>query len=472
MSKNFNALTNCFTLVIVIFAVSTTLHAANQPNIILIMADDLSAKDMGCYGNETLSTPTLSRLAQDGVSFKTCWATPICSPSRAQIMTGRYGTRTHWFHNDLKNQASLASRQLTIGSVLKKAGYATTVVGKWQLPGAPKDHGFDDEYMWLGGHGLWRKLKSQFDGPVEGKELKGLRGTLPGRPARYWHPAIAHNGTLLKTKKSDYGPELFVDYINDFIEQKKNEPFFIYFPMCLPHQSWDFERNIAGYLPTPLLDEAGKRIPGQSEPSLKANVFYIDHMVDGIIKQLDRLGIRENTLLIFTSDNGTVGYGKGNTRVERGPRVPLVIDGPGLLKIKGSRDELIQFCDFLPTLADLAGARIPEENPLDGKSFAPLLKGEKYQEHEWIFSYYRTSRFLRNKRYLLDGRNQLWDCGEQRNEKGYLNVTDSREEDVIRVKEKFGAILSTLPAPHPDDPETGYLFNAPKEQKFIPKSVK
>ena len=185
-------------------AFACTLHAAEgvkRPNIILMMADDLSSKDMACYGNPGIPTPTLSRLAEDGVSFQTCWATPICSPSRAQIMTGRYGFRTHWFHNSLKNKDSLASRQLTIGQVFKNAGYATAVVGKLQLPGTTKDHGFDEEYMWLGGHGLWGTLRSQFDGPVEGQKQKGKRGGLPGRPARYWHPAIVQNGNFVKTTK-------------------------------------------------------------------------------------------------------------------------------------------------------------------------------------------------------------------------------------------------------------------------------
>jgi len=424
-----------------------------RPNIILMMADDLSAKDMGCCGNPENPTPNLTRLGKNGVNFLTCWATPICSPTRAQIMTGRYGFRTRWYHNNMKISDPLAKDNLTLGQVFKQAGYATAIVGKWQLPGTQKEHGFDEFYMWLGGHNLWRTLRDKFDGPVEQKGH-----SLPGRPARYWHPAIVHDGRVVDTGDDDYGPERFVKFINDYMARHKDEPFFVYFPMCLPHKSWDFERNCAGYLPTPKLDENGNRVPGKSEPTLKANVEYIDHMIGEIVAQLDKLGLRDNTVLLFTTDNGTSGYGKAQIEQERGPRVPLIVDGPGIVKPVGECRELVQFADILPTLADLAGTTIPEDNPLDGVSFAPLLRGQPFKGRDWIFSYYADKRFLRDKRFLLDGEGKLWDCGDRRDEQGYVDVTDSNDPAVQEARRKFDALLEKLPPPDPESPEYKRYF--------------
>ena len=173
-------------VVAVLFSGRLWAHAgavATRPNVIVVMADDLSAKDLGCYGHPTNATPHLDRLIGTGVKFRTCWATPICSPTRAQIMTGRYGFRTQWFHNDMKVNEPLCAKHLTLGQVFQKAGYATAIAGKWQLPGKFAQYGFDE-------HCMWKNLKDGgFDGPVEQKGH-----SLPGRPARYWHPAIVRNG--------------------------------------------------------------------------------------------------------------------------------------------------------------------------------------------------------------------------------------------------------------------------------------
>ena len=153
---------------VLLIGIPTASMAANvRPNLIVIMADDLSSVHMGLYGDREAPTPNLNRLAREGAWFRTCWATPICSPSRAQIMTGRFGTRTGWYHNGMKPKGPLASKHLTIGEVFRDNGYATAVVGKWQVPGTQDEHGFDENYMWLGGHNLCKALLPQFDGPVE-----------------------------------------------------------------------------------------------------------------------------------------------------------------------------------------------------------------------------------------------------------------------------------------------------------------
>jgi len=406
------------------------------------MADDCSAKEFSCYGNETIHTPRLDRLASTGVRFKTCWCTPICSPTRAEIMTGRYGFRTQWFHNNLKTRDPLCKNNLTIGQVMKKAGYATAIAGKWQLPGNQAQHGFDEFCMWLGGHGLWKSMRPRFRGPVEQEGH-----SLPGRPARYWHPAVVRDGKLLDTTDSDYGPDMFADFIDDFIGRHRDGPFFVYYPMCLPHKSWDFDRDRSGYLPPPELDKNGQKTGRRGKPTLRANVECIDRLVGRIVDNLEARGLRRDTVLFFTCDNGTSGYGKGRIEQERGPRVPMIVNGPGRVKPIGPCGELIDFSDILPTLAELGGAELPADYVLDGRSFAPLLLGKPFQGREWVFSYYAVHRFLRDGRWLFDGQSRFYDCGDQRDEKGYEDVTESRTPEVIAARQRFVKILESLPPP-------------------------
>jgi len=392
-------------------------------------------------------------MARGGVMFDTCWCTPICSPTRAQMMTGRYGFRTRWFHNDLKDGSTpLSKNNIVFSQMLKQQGYATAVCGKWQLPGTYAEHGFDEHCMW---EANGRKPWVGFDGPIEkwdNAQGRPPSGFLHNRAARFWHPQISLNGKLHKTTKDDYGPDIFVDFLLDFAKRKKDQPFFIYFPMALTHKSWDFDRDVAGWLPTPRLDANGNRVPGQSKPGIKANVEYKDYLMGRIVRELTTLGVMDNTILLITGDNGTSGYGKGQVDSEKGPRVPLVVYGPGHVEALGRSDALINHCDIFATLEELSGARLPEDYVIDGHSFAPLLQGKPFKERAWIFSYYKFQRMLRDKRWLLDGNGRFFDCGTERAEVGYRDVTDSGEPDVLAARKRFSAILEGLPGPDPDDP--------------------
>jgi len=414
------------------------------PNLIVLMADDCSAKEYGCYGHPTHRTPVLDGLAADGVRFKTCWCAPICSPTRAMIMTGRYAFRTQWWHNDMKPPAKepngdFSRNHRIFAQVLKEAGYATAVCGKWQLRGEEKAYGFDEHCMWAKWDG--------FDGPVE---EKGHR--LPGRAARYWHPTIVRNGRGVPTKPTDYGPDLFVEFLLDFARRHKDRPFLVYYPMCLTHGSWDFEANRSGYLPVPELDAdgqpTGRKVPG----SLKSNVEYTDALVGRIVKGLEALGLRDDTILMFTCDNGTAVYGKNKVSGERGPLVPLIVSGPGRVRPRGDCDELVSLVDVFPTLADLAGASLPPDYVLDGRSFAWLLRGEAGRGRDYVFSYCADKRLIRTKRWLLDGDGRLWDCGDNRSGEGYTDVTDSQSPEPLAARKQFDAWLKDLPGPDPDDP--------------------
>jgi arylsulfatase A len=349
---------------------------------------------------------------------------------------GKYASKTQIYHNSLKPKSfNLGRNHLTFGELMKSAGYRTAFVGKVQMEGdINKEYGFDDTYEWAKWDG--------FDGPVERWE----KGKLPpggwyDRPARYWHPSIKINGTGLPTDADDYGPDILVDHILSFVSKNKEQPFFVYYPMLLPHQSWDFERNKSGYLPVPVRDASGKWTGKKSAPTLKANVEYMDYLINRIKEHLIAEGLAENTVIMYTGDNGTTGYGKMWVAEERGQRVPFIVWGPGVVKKTGASDALMDFSDVMPTLADLAGVSVPSSENLDGVSFLPVLRGEKDSAREWILSYYGPWRMIRTDRWLLDGRGRFFDCGNLRDEKGYTDVTDSTDPEVAAAKEHLLGIL-------------------------------
>jgi len=420
--------------------------SAERPNFIVIMADDLSAREFSCYGNTEHHTPNIDKLAETGVMFKTCWCTPICSPTRAEIMTGRYGFRTGWYHNNMKPAAgqkgyNLSQDNLIFAQVLKNAGYATAICGKWQLRGTETQYGFDEWCMW--------RATEEFDGPIEPPE-----GNLPGRAARYWHPAIVRNGEQMDTDDDDYGPDIFTDFALNFAARHKDGPFLVYYPMVLIHKTWDFDNERMGYVAPPQLDENGQKTGNKGQPSLKGNVEYMDHLIGRVAKVLEDMGIRDNTIIMVLGDNGTSGYGKGKTDQEKGPRVPGVVNCPGIVEAIGPSDAIVDFSDIMATLLDMAGTRLPSGYVIDGHSFAPILRKEslglrreKQQTREWIFSYLKAARFLRDQRWLLDGNGRFWDCGDLRAEQGYVDVTNSQDPEVLAARQRFEQILEELPAP-------------------------
>src|SRR5688572_17702407 len=342
-------------LLVVPFMVPTVhAAAARPPNFIVILADDLGAKELGCYGNKNHKTPNLDALAAGGVRFTTCYATPICSPSRVELMTGRYGVRTGW--NNLigrpyappqdSPQFDIGSAQFTFADLLKSKGYATALAGKWQLSGElptlVTDCGFDEYRIWAYAENLPKGFTHT------GAFQKNSKTT-----SRYWHPSILTNGQYTPTKPTDYGPDLFNEFLIDFKSRNAQNPFLAYYPTPLTHGPHD---------PTP--DPAK---PGEKTPSgFKSNLEYLDHQVGQLIAVLDRLGLRENTIVIFTADNGTAGDGKGRA-TELGARVPMIVNCPGKVKAGVVSDELVDLSDVFATLADFSGTAPPAGHVIDGK---------------------------------------------------------------------------------------------------------
>jgi arylsulfatase A len=390
--------------------VSCFIHAEEtKKNVILIMADDMGYECVGANGSAYYKTPNLDKLAATGLRFEHCYSQPICTPSRVQIMTGRYN------HRNYVKFGLLHPKEVTFGNVMKAAGYKTCIVGKWQLKGGfegPTKFGFDEYCLWQ----------------------------LTRRPSRYANPGLEINGKAVDYPNGRYGPDIVSDYLVDFVKRHKDEPFFVWYPMILPH--WPFE-------PTPDSadwDPKSKGLKGQGKPKYFPDmVAYVDKIIGKIVKNLEELGLRENTLVMFTGDNGTATSvtspfkemqwkgGKGSTR-DAGTHVPFIANWPGTIKPKVSQD-LIDFSDFLPTLAELGSATLPNV-PIDGRSFLPLLRGEKGNPRDWIYCWYsrnglrqpgKFKRFARNQRFKLYADGRFIDVPKDFHEQNELKIEEFPE---------------------------------------------
>jgi arylsulfatase A len=396
-----------------------------RPNIVLIMADDMGYECVGANGGESYKTPHLDKLAATSMRFTHCYSQPICTPSRVQIMTGIYNSRNYIRFGLLDPRAK------TFGHVLKRAGYATCVVGKWQLLGgtdAPSNFGFDE-------HCLWQ---------------------LTRRPSRYPNPGLEINGKEVDFSKGEYGPDIVSDYLCSFIERNKDRPFLAYYPMMLPH--WPFE-------PTPGSADWNPNAKGVLKGHGDTNYFgdmvaYTDKMVGKIIAKLDGLGIRDNTLVLFTCDNGTyvrikskmngetIQGGKG-MMTDAGTHVPLIASWPNVINKPSVCDDLIDFSDILPTLAETGGAAIPKKPPIDGRSFAPQLRGEAGDPRQWIYCwYYRNGKVgeakggesARTKRYKLYTNGRFFKVENDRLEQSPL-AKDQLNSEVKQVRTQLQEVL-------------------------------
>ncbi len=361
-----------------------------RPNIILIMADDMGYECLSTYGSLSYNTPNLDALAENGIKFTQCVAQPLCTPSRVKIMTGLYNYRNYDYFEHLK------SDQVTFGNLFREAGYRTCIAGKWQLNGRTNKNIFPD----------WDDQSKPNNFGFETYCLWQL--TTKG--SRYANPVIEQDGELLVTGKDDYGPDIFSEYILEFIEKNRSEPFFVYYPMVLTH---------APFCPTPD-SEAWKNPETRNQKDsiyFKDMVQYTDKIVGKITDKLADLNLNKNTLLIFTGDNGThrsistttqsgiIRGGKGLT-TDAGTHVPLVIYWPEMIREGLVFEGLIEFSDFFATFRNIVNA----DYTSDGHSFLPLLTGSFYEPRETTFVHYNrdphnnkgnTSQFARTVDYKL-----------------------------------------------------------------------
>jgi arylsulfatase A-like enzyme len=269
--------------------------------------------------------------------------------------------------------------------------------------------------------------------------------------ATFWHPFIMRNGEFLETTDDDFSEDIFSDFIIDFVRENKDsgQPFLVYYPMVLPHSE-----GLGG---TPYVATPDPANPGQrTEASYKAMKEYVDHIVGKIVRALDEEGVRNNTIVIFTGDNGSYGpHGKGSV-YEPGVWVPFIVNYPGRIQARGMVDELVSHADVHISLAELAGAKVPEG--LDGISFVPVLEGRK-GNRDYVISFLGSERIIRDRRYLLEKNHHsfegyFYDCGDtiagqagETSKTAYSDLTASADEDVLKEKHRLLKILEEFPVP-------------------------
>ncbi len=411
-----------------------------RPNIIFILADDISPREYAFYGGR-LESPTLEKMATEGLYFETAWATPRCMPTRAMLLTGKYAFRQKVFENQINPRGEdgyikpLGERfPNTLGSLMTANGYRTAMVGKLQT-GDVKSFGFT----------RWCTVSHDADQRVGKFKVFDMRHTYNDVDGE------------IDDRKNVHSTDSLFEYLYDFTAEKSDDPWFVYMPLDLPHWVRNPENPTKWGPPwVPVLDSTGEKTGEMVQNDFGACVRYIDYKIGQFVEHLKKTGQLENTIIMYAGDNGTNLYGKSNPDSEKGPRVPFVVYAPGYLKPTGASHELIDFTDVIPTCVELAGGTLPNDDVFDGHSFAPLILGTPFEGREWIFSQWYGCRWLRTQNWLIDGRGRIYDCGENRNEwvkDAYKDVTESRDERVVYVRKKLEKILKKLPAPDFNNPE-------------------
>ena len=416
-----------------------------KPNIILIMADDFGYECLSCNGSTSYKTPHIDKLAAGGMRFEHCHVQPLCTPTRVQLMTGIYNIRNYSRFGYLEPDVT------TFAHLLKKAGYATSIAGKWQLSHGfegPKKFGFDEYCLWQ----------------------------LTRRPPRYANPGLEKDGKEIDYKNGEYGPDLVNDYVLDFIKRKKDGPFLLYYPMMLTHSPFQPTPDSANWNPKAIGEQVNN-----DRKNFADNVAYMDKLVGKVIGKLDELKLRENTLVIFLGDNGTgrgvvskmgdktVTGGKGTTTTF-GTHVPLVVNWPKSVVAGKVSQDLIDSVDILPTICAAAGAEIPAELKIDGRSFLPQLKGEKGTPREWRYCWYAPNQgkkenepkeFAATAKYKLYRTGEFFHCEREPDETKPLDVK-ALDSDASAALKKLQAALDQFKDARPAKFETA----APKKKKM------
>ncbi|MBW6480504.1 MAG: sulfatase-like hydrolase/transferase [Bacteroidales bacterium] len=384
-------------------SISDSVEIVEKPNILFIFADDLGKEWISSYGAEEIETPRIDDLARNGLMFENFYAMPQCTPSRVSLFTGQYPFRHGWVnHWDVPRWGGGAhfdpDTNPSFARILQSAGYKNAAAGKWQVndfrvqPEIMKEHGFDDYCMWT-----------------------GYETGNPPSAERYWDPYI-HTKSGSKTYHGQFGEDVFVDFLIDFMGKNKNGPIFLYYSMCLPH--------------TPLTTTPAEPVVSGNIERHKAMVRYIDILVGRLEDALVELGLRENTIIIFATDNGsTIGItglrngrevkgGKQKT-TENGICVPFIVNCPGMIPEGKVTNALSDITDIFPTFVELANAEVPDNIGIDGVSQAKVFTGAtKDSQRDWIMAmgggnnaalskkgvenqYRFRDRVIRDKKYKL-----------------------------------------------------------------------
>jgi arylsulfatase len=392
-----------------------------RPNIILVMTDDQGYGELACHGNPVIKTPHLDRMHAESVRFTDFQVSPTCSPTRCSLLTGRHEFRSGVTHT-IQERERMSLKATTIAQVLKSAGYATGIFGKWHLGDEdayqPDRRGFDEVFI----HGA---------GGI-GQTYPGSCGDAPGNT--YFDPAILHNGTFEKT--TGYCTDVFFTQALRWIDAKRagGEPFFAYLPTNAPHAPF--------VCPDKYAQMYDGKVPNKNVAAYYGMVTNIDDNMGTLLAKVREWGLERNTLVIFMTDNGhqfpnTTIFNAGmraskGSPYQGGTRVPAFWRWPGVLAAGADVDQLAAHIDLFPTFAELAGAKVPEGIKLDGRSLVPLLTDPKADWPDrtlfthvgrWPTGKAAAAKYdkcsVRNSRFRLVNNAELYDLkadpGEQKN---------------------------------------------------------
>ncbi len=383
-----------------ILAAGTFLQAADQPNIIFIMADDLGYGDLGCYGQKIIKTPRLDQMAAEGMRFTQFYSgCPVCAPSRSVLMTGQHTGHTHVRGNAGSTDTSIQSlrdQDVTVAEILKQRDYSTALIGKWGLgevdqPGFPLRQGFDYFYGYLNqvhAHNYYPTFLYRNDQQVKLRnEVQLPEGKEPGFLGGY------------ATKRVDYSHDLIAEEALKFVREKAGGPFFLYLALTIPHANNEATRMMGNGAEVPTFGIYANEDWTDQDKGQAAMITRMDADIGRLLDTLRELQIDERTLVFFTSDNGP--HDESNHNLERfqpsgplrgikrsltegGVRVPMLARWPGKIKAGAVSDQLGYFADILPTLGEVAGAKVDVKT--DGNSLVPTLLGQgEQQQHEYLY---------------------------------------------------------------------------------------
>ncbi len=415
--------------VVALLALTPALYAAGaaRPNVVLILIDDFGYECVTANGGESYKTPVMDKLAATGLRFEQVHVQPLCTPTRAALMTGIINKRnyTHFAHLD--------PAQKTFGNLFKDAGYATCIAGKWQLANGlegPGHFGFDEYCLWQ----------------------------VNRRPGRYKNPGLEINGKQHDYSMNEYGPNLVSDYALDFIQRKKDQPFFLYYPLMLTHEPYDATPDSPDYLTT----KSGQN--PKNVGHFADMTTYTDKLIGKVVAKLDELKLRENTVLLILGDNGTgrgtpsrfkgrdVVGGKG-TSTTWGTHVPAIGNWPGHFASGKVCTDLIDATDFLPTICEAAGVTVPPELKIDGRSFLPQLRGEPGNPREALYVWYNPSggasakfEFAHDRQFKLYADGRFYNVAKDDREKTPLDVA-ALDDNARAARAKLEALLKQHQGP-------------------------
>ncbi|NQU55228.1 MAG: arylsulfatase [Bacteroidetes bacterium] len=423
---------------------SAQLESKQKPNIIYILADDLGYGELGCFGQEFIETPNIDKLAESGVKFTQHYSgAPVCAPSRCVLLTGKHmghaqvrgndewkergdvwGYKSMLADSTLEGQRPMAEGTQTIGSKMQSAGYKTAMFGKWGL-GAPQTHSIPTKmgFAFFVGYNCQRMAHTFYPTHLYKNEARLHLGNDTVAPnTKLDKGADPYDiNSYKKYNLQNYSPEVMFDELTGFVKENNHNPFFIYWATPIPHAPLQAPKRWVDYYVNkfgdeePYLGNNGYFPHRYPHAAYAAMVSYLDENVGKLVQQLKDLGIYDNTLIVFTSDNGATynggtdspwfdsggpfkseyGWGKGFTH-EGGIRTPMVASWPAQIKTGTESDHISAFYDVMPTLCEIAGIDAPEDG--DGISFLPALTGEEQTAHDhlyWEFPSYGGQQAVR-----------------------------------------------------------------------------